>query len=69
MQPACRCDNFAVLVGPNIKARMKFQHSFHPLSLHNLLRICFTSILSTSCSLTEDRSIALSKASTPQIAI
>ena len=64
VQPACRCDNSAVLVGPNVKAKMKFQNSFPPLSLHDL-----PLMLSTSCSLTEDKTIALSKVSTTQIAI
>jgi len=38
VQPAHRTDSSAILVGPNVKARMEAQHSFLPQSLHDLLR-------------------------------
>ena len=44
MRPARRVDNSAVLVVPNVKARMEAQHYIPPLSLHDLLRESFTNL-------------------------
>jgi hypothetical protein len=41
VKPACRADNSALLVAPNVKKRKEAQHSIPPLSLKELLQGSF----------------------------